>query len=93
MVIVVENAPPRLRGRLTLWLSEIRSGTYVGVYSTRVRDRIWAETCSMIGEGSACMVWNAPTDSGFNFVATGSNRREPIDYDGLTLVRFKPTGS
>ena len=93
MVIVVENVPPRLRGRLSLWLSEIRSGTYAGVYSTRVRKRIWTETCSMIGEGSACMVWSAPTDSGFDFVATGSNRREPIDYDGLTLVRFKPTGA
>ena len=26
MVIVVENAPPRLRGRLSLWLAEVRAG-------------------------------------------------------------------
>lgn len=90
MVIVVENAPPRLRGRLSLWLAEIRAGTYVGVYSARVRDRIWQETCAMIGEGSACVVWSAPTDSGFEFLAIGPNRREPADFDGLTLVRFKP---
>jgi CRISPR-associated protein Cas2 len=91
MVIVVENAPPRLRGRLSLWLSEIRAGTYVGVYSARVRERIWAETCDMIGQGSACLVWSAPTDSGFEFVAIGPNRREPADFDGLTLVRFRPS--
>ena len=30
MVIVVENAPPRLRGRLAVWLLEIRAGVYVG---------------------------------------------------------------
>ncbi|MFN4207951.1 MAG: type I-E CRISPR-associated endoribonuclease Cas2e, partial [Agrobacterium albertimagni] len=24
LVIVVENAPPRLRGRLSLWLAEVR---------------------------------------------------------------------
>jgi CRISPR-associated protein Cas2 len=91
MVIVVENAPPRLRGRLSLWLSEIRAGTYVGVYSARVRERIWAETYDMLGQGSACLVWTAPTDSGFEFVAIGPNRREPADFDGLTLVRFRPS--
>jgi CRISPR-associated protein Cas2 len=90
MVIVVENAPPRLRGRLSLWLSEIRAGTYVGVYSARVRERIWTETCAMIGDGSACLVWTKPTDCGFEFVSTGLNRREPADFDGLTLVSFKP---
>jgi len=93
MVIVVENAPPRLRGRLSLWLAEIRAGTYVGVYSARVRERIWKETCAMIGEGSACLVWSAPTDSGFDFLAIGPNRRDPDDFDGLTLVRFKPAGA
>lgn len=90
MVIVVENAPPRLRGRLSLWLAEIRAGTYVGVYAVRTRERIWDEVVAMIGEGSACIAWAAPTDSGFCFAAAGPNRREPIDFDGITLVRFKP---
>ena len=31
MVIVVENAPPRLRGRLAVWLLEIRAGVYVAI--------------------------------------------------------------
>ena len=30
LVIVVSNAPPRLRGRLAVWLLEIRAGVYVG---------------------------------------------------------------
>ena len=41
MVIAVNNAPPRLRGRLAAWLLEIRAGVYVGRYSARVRGRIW----------------------------------------------------
>lgn len=89
MVIVVENAPPRLRGRLSLWLAEIRAGVYVGVYSARTRERIWAEVTALIGEGSAVMAWSAPTDSGFLFEAVGPNRRTPMDFDGLTLVRFE----
>ncbi|TWB46178.1 type I-E CRISPR-associated endoribonuclease Cas2e [Nitrospirillum pindoramense] len=90
MVIVVENAPPRLRGRLSLWLAEVRAGVYVGVYSRRVRERIWGEVGQMIGDGNAVMAWSAPTDSGFAFDAIGTNRREPIDIDGLTLVKFRP---
>lgn len=91
MVIVTENAPPRLRGRLSLWLSEVRAGVYVGVYSRRTRERIWTEVKKMIGVGSAVIAWSAPTDSGFIFEAIGENRREPVDFDGLTLVKFKPT--
>jgi CRISPR-associated protein Cas2 len=90
LVIVVENAPPRLRGRLSLWLAEIRAGVYVGVYSARMRERIWDEVKLMIADGNAVMTWSAPTDSGFAFEAIGANRREPVDVDGLTLVRFKP---
>ena len=90
MVIVVENAPPRLRGRLSLWLAEVRAGVYVGVYNRPTRERIWEETRIMIGDGSAVLAWSAPTDSGFAFEAVGENRREPIDFDGLTLVKFKP---
>lgn len=90
MVIVVENAPPRLRGRLALWLAEIRAGVYVGVYNRKTRERIWSEVGRMIGEGSAVIAWSAPTDSGFAFDSVGLNRREPADFDGLTLVRFFP---
>lgn len=90
MVIVVENAPPRLRGRLSLWLAEVRAGVYVGVYNRPTRERIWQETRIMIGSGSAVIAWSAPTDSGFAFEAVGENRREPVDFDGLTLVKFKP---
>lgn len=89
MVIVVENAPPRLRGRLSLWLAELRAGVYVGTYSTRARERIWGEVGLLIGGGSAVIAWATPTDSGFAFEAIGPNRRMPADFDGLTLVRFE----
>jgi CRISPR-associated protein Cas2 len=90
LVIVIENAPARLRGRLALWLAEIRSGVYVGVYTARTRERIWGEVLDLIGDGSAAIAWSAPTDSGFEFATAGPNRRDPIDFDGLTLVQFRP---
>lgn len=90
MVIVVENAPPRLRGRLSLWLAEVRAGVYVGSYGRRTRERIWQEVTVMIEEGSALIAWSAHTDSGFDFLAVGPNRRVAVDFDGLTLVGFDP---
>lgn len=92
LVIVVENAPARLRGRLALWLAEVRAGVYVGVYSQKVRERIWGEVLELLDQGSAVIAWSAATDSGFAFEAAGVNRREPKDFDGLTLVQFKPLG-
>lgn len=88
MVIVVENAPPRLRGRLALWLVEARAGVYVGAYSARTRDRIWEEVKAMIGEGSAVIAWSSPNEVGFAIDTFGPNRREPINLDGLVLMRF-----
>lgn len=87
MIIVTENAPDRLRGRLSLWLSEIRAGTFVGAYGKRVRERLWAETQALIDDGSAVLAWSAPTESGFAFAAIGADRRECVDIDGLTFVR------
>jgi CRISPR-associated protein Cas2 len=88
MVIVVENAPPRLRGRLALWLLEVRAGVYVGDYSRRVREMIWGQVCAYIEDGNGVIAWAAPNDAGFEFDTCGRNRRVPIDLDGFRLVEF-----
>lgn len=89
LVIVLENAPPRLRGRLSLWLTEIRAGTFVGAYGRRHRERIWSDVKAMIGSGSAVMAWSAPTESGFSFDGIGQDRRDCVLVDGFALVNFK----
>lgn len=91
IVIVTENAPPKLRGRLSLWLSEIRAGVYVGAYGRRERDRLWEDVKALIERGSAVMAWSTTTsESGFAFLTVGDDRRTPVLLDGFALVRFKP---
>ena len=90
LVIVIENAPPRLRGRLAVWLLEIRAGVYVGNFSVKVRDMIWNNVEKGIGDGNAVMAWRAPNEAGYDFVTLGANRRMPIDMDGVKLVSFLP---
>ena len=90
LVIVLENAPPRLRGRLAVWLLEVRAGVYVGSYSKRVREHIWAQVQEGIENGNAVLVWRSSAEAGFEFLTLGSNRRMPIDFDGVQLVNFHP---
>ncbi len=92
LVIVLENAPPRLRGRLAVWLLEIRAGVYVGNYSVKVRENIWSQVEAGIGEGNAVMAWRSPNEAGFDFVTLGTNRRIPVEIDGAKLVSFLPEG-
>lgn len=91
LVIVVENAPPRLRGRLAVWLLEIRAGVYVGNYSRRVREQIWAQVEEGIEDGNAVIAWRSGNEAGFEFLTLGQNRRMPADFDGVQLVSFHPT--
>lgn len=90
LVIVLENAPPRLRGRLAIWLLEIRAGVYVGNYAAKVREYIWEQIGEGIEDGNAVMAWRASNEAGFDFVTLGQNRRIPVDVDGAKLVSFLP---
>jgi len=93
LVIVVENAPNRLRGRLALWLLEIRAGVYVGKVSRRIREMIWKNIDAGIEGGNAVMAWSTNTESGYDFMTLGKNRRVPKEMDGLRLVSFLPEDS
>ncbi|MAZ66741.1 MAG: type I-E CRISPR-associated endoribonuclease Cas2 [Kangiellaceae bacterium] len=90
IVVVTESVPPRLRGRLAIWLLEIRAGVYVGDVSRRVREMIWEQVNALAEGGNVAMAWATNTESGFDFQTYGENRRIPIDYDGLRLVSFLP---
>lgn len=92
LVIVTENVPPRLRGRLGLWLVEVRAGVYVGKVSRRVREMIWNNLEQGIENGNVVMVWSSNTESGFDFLTLGENRRMPVEMDGIKLVSFLVEG-
>lgn len=89
-MVVAEAVPPRLRGRLAVWLLEIRAGVYVGDASRRVREMIWFQVNELADEGNVVMAWATNTESGFDFITYGQNRRMPVDFDGLRLVSFLP---
>lgn len=90
LVVVTENVPPRLRGRLAIWLLEVRAGVYVGDMSRKTREMIWYQITELAEQGNVVMAWATNTESGFEFQTWGENRRMPVEWDGLRLVSFHP---
>lgn len=90
LVVVTENVPPRLRGRLAIWLLEVRAGVYIGDVSRRTREMIWKQVTELAEEGNVVLAWATNTESGFEFQTFGENRRLPVDLDGMRLVSFHP---
>ena len=91
LVVATENIPLRLRGRLAVWLLEVRAGVYIGDVSKRTREMIWEQLVHGLEEGNAVLAWASNNESGYEFQTLGPNRRLPVEFDGLLLVAFHPT--
>ncbi len=89
-VVVSEAIPARLRGRLAVFMLEIRAGVYVADLSKKVRERVWEYIQADLEDGNVVIAWATNTESGFEFQTLGQNRREPVDSFGLRLVSFIP---
>ena len=90
LVVVTENVPPRLRGRMAIWLLEVRAGVYIGDASKRTRQMIWEQLVQGCEQGNVVMAWASSHESGYEFQTLGPSRRLPVEYDGLMLVAFQP---
>lgn len=93
IVVVTENVPPRLRGRMAIWLLEVRAGVYIGDVSRRTREMIWQHLSEGYEDGNVVMAWASNHESGYEFQTLGANRRIPVEFDGLHLVAFLPPES
>jgi CRISPR-associated protein Cas2 len=93
LTVVTENVPPRLRGRLAIWLLEVRAGVYIGDVSRRTREMIWEQLVHGFEEGNVVMAWASNHESGYEFQTLGPSRRLPVEMDGLMLVAFRPADS
>jgi CRISPR-associated protein Cas2 len=69
-------------------LVEVRAGVYVGKVSRRVREMIIENVEKGIELGNAIIAWSTNTESGFDLLILGANRRIPVEMDGIKLVSF-----
>ena len=87
VVMVIENAPEKLRGELTRWLLEPKPGVLVGKVSASVRERLWEKVCSDDTRTGALLLYNFDSEQGFRIEMCGDPKRSVIDIDGIQLIK------
>lgn len=90
VVMVLEKVPPSLRGELTRWLLEAKSGVFVGHVSALVRDRLWDKCVKGRERGGVIQIWSTNNEQRFTMRSWGDSSRELVDFEGITLARIPP---
>ncbi len=85
-VLILERVPATLRGELSRWMIEPRTGVFVGKVSAMVRDRLWDKARLGAKSGAGMMLYSSPTEQGFTARSFGETARDLVDWEGLTLV-------
>lgn len=87
IMVILEKVPLGLRGELTRWLLEAKTGVFVGSVSGIVRERLWQKLCNESREGSCLMIHSDNTEQGFSIRMWGEPSRQVVDFEGLSLIR------
>lgn len=86
IVLLLEKVPPSLRGEITRWMVELKTGVFAGHLSAMVRDKLWDHICSKIRGGGAMMLYNAANEQGYDIRTHGETSRKIRSFDGLLLA-------
>ena len=92
VVLILERVTPGLRGELTRWLLQPKTGVFVGRLSALVRDKLWERVEKTIRTGAAIMVYTANTSQGYAFRTCGRTDKMLVDFDGLILAKTRRKG-
>ncbi len=88
IVMILEKVTAGLRGELTRWLIEPKTGVFVGQVSARVRDRLWQKCTQRKRGGGVVQIWRSNTEQGFKIRMSGDTSRELIETEGLQLIQI-----
>ena len=87
VIVILEKVPRGLRGELTRWLLEPKTGVFVGSVSGMVRERLWQKLCDEARGGSCVMIHSDNSEQGFSIKISGEPSRSVVDFEGLSLIR------
>jgi CRISPR-associated protein Cas2 len=87
VVMILERVTPSLRGELTRWLIQPKTGVFVGRVSSRVRDLLWEKITASKRGGAALIVYQDATEQGFSIRTSGRTSKTIEDFEGLLLPK------
>lgn len=88
IVVILEKVSVSLKGELTKWMLEPRSGIFVGSLSGMVREHLWEKLTKESKNGSCVMIFSDNSEQGFSIRSSGVASRQIVDFDGLLLIRI-----
>ena len=96
VLMMLERVTPSLRGELTRWLIQPRTGVFVGRVSALVRDKLWEKVTGSLQavkpaksgrRPGAFMLYSTNTEQGFAIRMIGQTDRQIQDFEGLQLAK------
>ena len=88
VVLILEKVPVSLRGELSRWMLEPKSGVFVGKVSAMVRDKLWEKTVKSVKSGSAILDYQTNNPQGYILRSHGEASRQVVDVEGLQLIKI-----
>ncbi|MBG0785439.1 MAG: type I-E CRISPR-associated endoribonuclease Cas2 [Anaerolineaceae bacterium] len=88
IIMILEKVTVGLRGELTRWLIEPRTGVFVGQVSARVRDKLWEKAVTRKRGGGVMQIWNTNTEQGYFLRSSGDTSRNLVEVEGLQLIQI-----
>ena len=90
VVLITQKVPDSLRGELSRWMIEPRTGVFIGQVSAMVRDKLWELATKGARDGGVILLWSSSTEQGFQWRIHGETTREMRDFEGLFLTYIPP---
>ncbi|MCP5098646.1 MAG: type I-E CRISPR-associated endoribonuclease Cas2 [Chloroflexi bacterium] len=88
IIMILEKVPIGLRGELSRWLLEPRTGVFVGQVSGMVRDKLWDKCCKHKKTGGILQIWSTNSEQRFQMRADGDTSRRIVECEGLQLIQI-----
>ncbi|MCD1294787.1 type I-E CRISPR-associated endoribonuclease Cas2 [Methanocella sp. CWC-04] len=85
-IFILESVSQSLRGELTRWMIEPKSGVFVGKISALVRSKLWEKIIKNTKKGGSILIYSYNNEQGYKIETSGDTSRTICDFEGLSLV-------
>ena len=85
-VIVLEAAPPAVRGELTRWFLEVKAGVFVGTVNKKIRELLWNRLCATEQVRGAVLMYSTNSEQGYVMQMHGTPHRKIVEFEGVQLI-------
>lgn len=88
-ILILERVRPSLRGELTRWMIQPKTGVFLGRISARVRELLWNKAAKARKGGAGLLIYTDSNEQGFTIKTCGDTSKIIEDFEGLLLPKTR----